>query len=436
MRPETGRASATPGTHLVQAPHTAVAVVLKGYPRLSETFIAQEILALERRGLSMQLFSLRHPTDPATHPIHRRDHRPGELSAGVPEGRAGRGYGRPGAARVAWPATRRPRRAFLKDLRRDPTANRCRRFGQACVLATELPAAVTRDLCPFPAHAGSVARYAAKMRGLPWSASAHAKDIWTTPDWELREKLADLDWLVTCTAHGCTHLRSLAEAPEKVTLVYHGLDFARFPLAPKVEVSDRNGRSPREPVRLLSVGRAVEKKGYDVLLEALGRLPRDLAWHLTHIGGGLEAQSLRDAAAKMGLSGHVTWMGAQPHDVVLQAYRDADLFVLASKVGRDGDRDGLPNVLMEAQSQELCCLATRVSAIPELIEEDATGSLVAPEDPAELAAALERLILDPALRTRLGEAGSLRVRRDFSLDAGIEALARRLGGVETPLAAQ
>ena len=168
----------------------AVAFVLKGYPRLSETFIAQEIHALERAGLDIRIVSLRHPTDKMVHPIH------GEIGAPVtylPEYlyRAPRrvmsalvaAYRRPGW-RLAW-------RQLLRDLRRDPTPNRVRRFGQAAVLAHELGDDVARLHAHFLHTPASVVRYAAMLRGLPWSVSAHAVDIWTTPAWEKREKLAE-----------------------------------------------------------------------------------------------------------------------------------------------------------------------------------------------------------------------------------------------------
>jgi glycosyltransferase involved in cell wall biosynthesis len=109
---------------------------------------------------------------------------------------------------------------------------------------------------------------------------------------------------------------------------------------------------------------------------------------------------------------------------VLEAYRAADLFVLPCRVSADGDRDGLPNVLLEAQSQKLACVSTRVSGIPELIDDGVTGLLVAPRAPAALAEALSRLIADPALRLRLGEAGYARTTGAFSLDAGADLLAR------------
>ena len=416
----TDEASATGGA--------TVAVVLKGYPRLSETFIAQELRALEQRGLAMQLCSLRHPTDPAVHPVHREIAAPvnylpeylhqevGRVVAGWRRARRLPGYG---AARRRW----------LADLRRDPTPNRVRRFGQACVLAAALGPEIRQIHAHFLHTPSSVARYAAIMRGLPWSCSAHAKDIWTTPDWEKREKLADMAWLVTCTGSGRDHLRALADRPDKVVLVYHGLDFARFP-APDAGADDnleRNGEDPDEPVVLLSVGRAVAKKGYGVLLDALARLPDELAWRLVHIGGGTDGDALKQRAADLGLGARIDWLGPQPQDVVLENYRAADLFVLASRIAADGDRDGLPNVLMEAQSQALACLSTDISAIPELIDDGETGVLVPPDDPAALAAALAALIRDPATRRRLGQAGMARVRRDFDLHAGIDDLAARFG---------
>jgi glycosyltransferase involved in cell wall biosynthesis len=402
-----------------------VLFVLKGYPRLSETFIAQEIRALEARGLDIRIASLRRPTDRAVHPVHR------EIRASVaylPEYL----YREPLRVLAGWAAARRlpgyraALAAWWRDLRRDPTPNRVRRFGQALVLAAELPADIRRLHAHFLHTPASVTRYAALLRGLPWSVSAHAKDIWTIPAWEKREKLAECAWATTCTAAGRDHLAALAPAPGKVLLAYHGLDFARYPAARR-PAERADGSDPARPVVILSVGRAVAKKGYDDLLAALARLPSDLHWRFVHIGGGALLAALRRQAASLGIAPRIEWRGAQPQEAVLAAYREADLFVLASRVAEDGDRDGLPNVLMEAQSQGLACLATAVSAIPELIEAGATGLLVPPRDPARLAEALGRLIRDPALRERLGQAGERRVKWQFRHEAGIDRLAARFG---------
>ena len=402
-----------------------VAFVLKGYPRLSETFIAQEILALERLGLEILIVSLRHPTDRATHPIHR------QISAALlylPE------YLHRELARVwrGWLHSRRlpgysaARAAWLSDLRRDPTPNRIRRFGQALVLAAELPHDIGHIHAHFLHTPASVARYTALLTGLGWTASAHARDIWTLPEWEKRTKLAEAEWIVTCTESARSHLAGLMSRPDAVCLCYHGLDLERF-AAPPRGANWRNGNDPHQPVLILSVGRAVAKKGYDDLLEALALLPADLEWRFVHIGGGALAAALRLQAERLGLSRRIEWRGAMPQPEVLAAYREADLFVLASKVAKDGDRDGLPNVLIEAQSQRLACVSTDVSAIPELIEQDVTGLLVPPGKPIALAETLERLIRDPEERARLGAAGEHRVRRLFSMEAGIDLLARRFG---------
>jgi glycosyltransferase involved in cell wall biosynthesis len=402
-----------------------VAFVLKGYPRLSETFIAQEILALERLGLEILIVSLRHPTDRAIHPIHR------QISAALlylPE------YLHRELARV-WRGWLRSRRkpgysaalaAWLSDLRRDPTPNRIRRFGQALVLAAELPHDIGRIHAHFLHTPASVARYTALLTGRGWTVSAHARDIWTLPEWEKRTKLAEAEWIVTCTEIARSHLAGLTLRPDAVRLCYHGLDLKRFE-APPYHASSRNGGDPHQPVIILSVGRSVPKKGYDDLLEALALLPAELEWRFVHIGGGALAAALRLQAQRLGLSHRIEWRGAMAQPEVLAAYREADLFVLASKVGKDGDRDGLPNVLIEAQSQRLACVSTGVSAIPELIEQDVTGLLVPPGNPIALAETLGRLICDPEERARLGAAGERHVRRLFSMEAGIDLLATRFG---------
>ena len=402
-----------------------VAFVLKGYPRLSETFIAQEILGLERRGLDILIVSLRHPTDPTVHPVHRQIRAPvmylPEYLKDAPR-RVLRGWRQ--ARRLA--GYRAARRAWLTDLMRDPSPNRIRRFGQAVVLAAELPADIGQLHAHFLHTPASVARYAAILRGLDWSVSAHAKDVWTIPNWEKREKLASAGWAVTCTEAGRGHLAELAENPGKVLRAYHGLDLGRFQ-PPPARIGRADGRDPARPATILSVGRAVAKKGYEDLLAALALLPKELAWRLVHIGGGALAGKLKREAARRGLTGQIEWRGAQPQPEVLKAYREADLFVLAAKVAKDGDRDGMPNVLIEAQSQRLACLATDLPGIAELIEDGRTGILVPPGDARALAAALERMIRDPALRQQFGEAGEMRIRRDFDMNAGIELLAERFG---------
>lgn len=400
----------------------AVAFVLKGYPRLSEAFIAQEIRALEKRGVTILIFSLRQPTDKHVHAVHREVKAPIRY---LPEYL----YREPMRTWHAWRLARRRRtsyrnalRVWLRDLFRDPTPNRVRRFGQAIVLAQELPPEVDHLHAHFLHTPASVARYASLLTGLPWSCSAHARDIWTIPDWEKREKLADCCWAVTCTSVNLEHLRRLAPASSRVELLYHGLDATRFP-PPVGKRPKRDGRSMMDPVIILSVGRIVEKKGYQDLLEAFAQLPTELNWRFVHIGGGPLLARLEARARILGISDKLLWLGPQPHNEVLRQYGQADLFVLACRIAKDGDRDGLPNVLMEAQSQGLACISTRVSAIPELIEDGLNGVLVPPRNSQAFCTALEHLIVDPVRRKRLGDAGKARVRERFSFGAGVDRLA-------------
>jgi glycosyltransferase involved in cell wall biosynthesis len=398
----------------------SIAVVLKCYPRLSETFIAQEIHALESAGFDLTLVSLRHPTDKKTHPINA------EIRAPViylPEYL----YQEPLRVFNAWrrarrmPGYRKARNQWLADFRRDLTANRGRRFGQALVLAAEFPERAGWIYSHFIHTPSSVARYAAQMRGLSWCASAHAKDIWTSPDWELSEKLGSAEWTVTCTAGGAAHLRTLAGQPEKVNLVYHGLDLSRFQRFPD-RVTTRDGSDKADPVRLLTVGRAVAKKGLDTLVEALALLPGELSWHWTHIGGGELHEALKAQVKRLGLDGRVTLLGSREQVEILSAYRSSDLFVLPCRIAPNGDRDGLPNVLVEALSQGLACISTPVSGITELLTDEVNGLLVPPDHPEALAAAIARAIGDPALRERLGKAGAERVHAEFDHKATIGRL--------------
>jgi glycosyltransferase involved in cell wall biosynthesis len=135
-------------------------------------------------------------------------------------------------------------------------------------------------------------------------------------------------------------------------------------------------------------------------------------------------KTLRRRAARLGLQDRIVWRGAQSQERVLAAYREADIFLLANRVARNGDRDGLPNVLMEALSQELACVASSTAAVPELIADGSTGLLVPPEEPARLADAIVRLAGDPSLRRALGRAGAEAVRTKFAFAAGIAELRR------------
>lgn len=407
-----------------------IAFVLKGYPRLSETFIAQEIHSLLALGLDIAIYSLRHPTDTSRHPIHD------EINASVtylPEYLHHeplrvfksllivlmRPAGLSAALSIWW-----------KDIKRDRSRSRLRRLGQGIVLAAELPENTRALHAHFLHTPASVTQYAAHIRGLPWSCSAHAKDIWTSPEWELREKLKDCQWLTTCTAANTDYLSGLSEK-NNVSLNYHGVDLQRFPEAPQ-KTTRHDGSSAEQTVQLLSVGRAVSKKGYFELMKALAAIPDKLHWQFTHIGGGELLSKLKLQTRELGIEERCQWLGAQPQQCVLEYYAKADLFVLNSKIDDNGDRDGLPNVIVEAQSQALAVLSTNISGIPELIKQGENGILVEQQDTPALSAALTKLISEPELRINLGQDGNRKVRALFDKDINIQQLFEQFTGT-TPL---
>ena len=389
--------------------------------------MAQELLGLERRGFDLGIVSLRHPTDKAVHDLHRAvkaevrylpeylEDEPRRVAAG--QRSASRLPGYPAALRV-----------YLEDFRRDPTENRVRRFGQACVLAAELEDDAELLYAHFMHTPASVARYAAVMRQIPFAMSAHAKDIWTTPVWEKAEKLADAAFCVTCTVSGYQQLAGLT-AGGLVELVHHGLHADRFP--PPNGRPPLDGSDPARPVALLTVARAVPKKGLHLLMNALSCLPGDLHWRLEHVGGGPLLSELQDKARELGLGNRVCWRGAQPADAVREAYRRADLFVLPVRVAEDGDRDGLPNVVVEAAATGLPVLSTTAASVDELVVSGRSGILVPPDDVPALATALETLIRQPSRRRIFGQAARKKVLLAFDADRGIDRVAELLDAVET-----
>jgi glycosyltransferase involved in cell wall biosynthesis len=403
-----------------------IAVLLSCYPRMSETFVAQELLGLEQAGLDIEIISLMRPETAQRQPVNDEirapvHYLPYSLVFDLP------------AFVAAWSRQRRQANyaaafaVFRRDLKRDFTTGRMRRFAQALVVADRLASRYSRLHANFIHKPATVADYVGLLTGLQWTCSAHAKDIWTEPEWDLRDKLKRLEWVVACTRHGFERLRALAADPGRVHLSYHGLDLKRFASFGGSR-RPRTGAGASDCLAILTIGRMVPKKGFDTLLQAMALLPPDLCWRLTHIGSGSEAEMLKALAGALGIADRIDWLGTLDQRQVLNHYRAADLFVLPCRVAADGDRDGLPNVLVEAASQRLAIASTAVSGIPELIRDGVEGLLVPPDDPARLSAALLRLARDPDLRDGLGGNAERRVRSEFDHDRSIAFLSALFEG--------
>ncbi len=250
----------------------------------------------------------------------------------------------------------------------------------------------------FIDRAATVALVASRLLGIPYSVTAHASDIYVSPVL-LKEKLANAKFASTCTAYNRSYLSQFGKDlfNHKLLCIYHGLELERY----VNEQRTRRGRSV-----ILSVGQLQERKGLGYLVEACGILrDRGIQFECRIIGEGPLRPILQEQIHQLGLEDSVLLVGALPHEEVIAQYQEATVFALPAILGKDGDRDGIPNVILEALSMGLPVVSTAHSGIPEVIEEGVDGLLVPPEDAQALSSALERLISDPEMRNAFGKAG-------------------------------
>jgi glycosyltransferase involved in cell wall biosynthesis len=421
--PDAGRASGT------------VAYVLKGFPRISETFIASEIYRLERLGVPLALHVLKPPDEPEHHRVVdliRTVPQYLPATADLADGsllRWLRGNARPFAAPLVRVARRRPAGLARSALRATAQAVRARRrplawprsiyvkeWLYAVALADRLAGTDVRHLHAHFAHGSTtVAWLAAAITGLPFSFTGHAKDIYTedlNPAGLLARKAAAARFVVTCTEANARHLRALGTRTP-VHVVQHGLstDFTDL-------VDEALDRVPPPRLTVMGVGRLVPKKGFDTFVEACAVLRRDGVPFTATIAGesGPHGDVVRALVERHGLGDAVHLAGPQSPVALFGLYRHATLMTLACRVTDDGDRDGIPNVLVEAMACGTPVVSTAVSGIPELVEDGVTGLLVPPDDPEALAAAWRRVADDAALAARLSVAGRERVLDRFDGD--------------------
>jgi glycosyltransferase involved in cell wall biosynthesis len=290
-------------------------------------------------------------------------------------------------------------------------------FGLAVHIARLLRARYPTDHihAHFMDRAALVAVIAGRLLGKPFSVTAHASDIYLDPVL-LPEKMAEAKFIATCTRYNESHLRSLCKDASRadVRCIYHGLDIRTY---------IPNERAPRHRPLLLSVGQLKDRKGMHHLVEACGHL-RDwgVEFDCEIIGDGDRRDRLNEMIERHGLGGHVSLLGAMPHEVVLEKYRVATVFVLPCVTSVDGDRDGIPNVILEAMAMELPVVSTVHSGIPEAVQDGRTGILVSPGDSLGLADALARLIKDKELSREMGRAGRKRVSEMFDPNRNVKEL--------------
>lgn len=378
-----------------------IAYVVKRYPRYSETFIVNEILAHEAAGLELEIFSLLPPID--THfqnaisqvraPVHY-----------LP-------YDGPKASDL-WNALQHAQGiiADFNDAVLAAQGKLVRDVHQALVLARIIRARGIGHLhAHFASAATTVARLAARFAGISYSFTAHAKDIFheSVQADDLRKKLEEARVAITVSDFNAQFLRSeYGSAARRVVRVYNGLDLASFPFLSPQE---------REP-RIVAVGRLVEKKGFGILVEACSLLAQSgISFHCQIIGGGELEGQLRHQIAVLGLEKQIELLGPRPQREIVANIQRAAVFAAPCVVGDDGNRDGLPTVLLEAMALGTPCVSTDVTGIPEALRDNVTGLMTPQHDATALASAIEKLFFDSALRVRLAESARAVIEEKFDI---------------------
>jgi glycosyltransferase involved in cell wall biosynthesis len=414
----------------------AVGYLTKRFPRLSETFILDEILGLEAAGVPLRLFAIADPGESVVQPDVARVVSPvGYLHTGTGRAAAARDYARFLRAHLTL-FRRRPSRwcavaGHVLMARRHVST--IKHFLQAGTLAVELERMGAGHVHAAFAHGpASIAHFVHLLTDMPFSFAAHAKDLFLSSPDILARKVAASSFVLVCSSSAATELTNVVEShrdpavrsrTDKIVLAPHGVDTDRF--VPGLTATDR--ASAPAPLRILTVGRLVAKKGFPVLLEALADLRQaGVDFECRVVGGGALGAELSERAGALGVATQVSFLGALVQDEILAHYQWADVYVQASVITPDGDRDGIPNSVMEAMASGIAVVASAVAGIPEVIHDATTGLLVAPGDAAALAAALRTLALDPPSRGSLGFNARRYAVEQLSRRACIEPVAARL----------
>lgn len=394
-----------------------VAYILKMFPRFSETFILSEILELERTGADVQIFSLKQPNDPRRHADFDRIQAPITYLPAITPGEAGPFLRAHGAV-----ARRHPRgylsaaRSALRRSLKSRSRASLKRFVQAGYVGAALQReGLTHVHAHFASSATSVARDLHEMMGMSYSFTAHAKDIFIeTVSWgSLVRKLRLARFVVTVSDFNVDHLQAL-EPRVNVHRIYNGLDLDQFqPTLPR----------PQDPPLILAVGRLVEKKGFDDLIRACALLrDRGTPFRCEIIGTGNQEAALREMIASLDLEALVSLPGPMPREELIDRYPQASVFAAPCVVGTDGNRDGLPTVLIEAMAIGVPVISTPVTGIPELVHDGETGVLVPERDPSALADAIERTLACPEQARVMAACGRELVDTRFDLRRNVARL--------------
>src|SRR5437867_7909889 len=384
------------------ARHVKVGYVVKRYPRYSETFIVNEILAHEASGIDVEIFSLFAGSDTHFKDVDSRV-RATVNNISVDGLRASDVWDVMRSVAPTLPASWAALGATGVETARE--------IYQALMLAKAVRSkGVTHLHAHFGTSSTTVARLASRFAGVPYTFTAHAKDIFhdSVRPADLRRKIADAAAVITVSDYNVAFLRKkYGPAAARVQRVYNGMELKQLQFRPP-------SPDERRPPVILGIGRLVEKKGFATLIEACAILAkRGRKFSCQIIGTGELESELLNQVARLALEDHVQLIGPRPQREVFKLLHDAGIFAAPCLIGEDGNRDGLPTVLLEAMALGTPCISTDVTGIPEIIRDGQTGLLVPQRDPESLADACERLLDDAALSYRLAIAAREVIEQHF-----------------------
>jgi colanic acid/amylovoran biosynthesis glycosyltransferase len=385
-----------------------VVYLLHRFPYRTETFIVREMHWLRQMGVELNIFSLMSPGSPSASDqgqdlLEVAHHAPWMSGA------------------IALANLRRLLRSPVSYLRallrligrtwREPTVMglMVALFPKVVLFAAEIERLGAQHVhAHFVWIEGLAAGVVRDLTGIPFTIQPHAFGLFGRNQVNVRLELEDATSIITISEYNKRHIAGLSpRLADRVDIVHCGVDLDRFPPAESVRADG--------PVRIVTVGRAIEKKGHEHLVDACALLAArgiDFQCDLV-VGIGPDSEPLATRIESHGIGDRVRILDMMGEDGIVAALHGADIFALACVVASSGDRDGIPVAIMEAMACELPVVSTTVSGIPELVRDGVSGLLAPPADPSGLADALERLIASPQDRIAMGQAGRTIVAEGF-----------------------
>jgi glycosyltransferase involved in cell wall biosynthesis len=381
-----------------------LAYLFERFPAFTKTFCAREVAELYRQNYRVPVFSIRRPND--------------ERPVNIPLDEVAIHYLPDSNSPFFKIPTRWAARRFTHHWRKEIDSRDKHRFFEAIYLGNRLKKAGIKHLhVHFAGMATRTAWWIKKLFGINYSFTGHANDIFVEkPDQRvpLESLMAEARFVVTVSDYAVDYLKfRFPVAAHKIYRVYSGINLAQFTPA----------QPGAQPVRIISVGRLIPKKGYAELIEACDLLNKQgLHFHCTIIGGGPEHLPLRQLIEARSLDQMIELVGPKSQTEIVKSLAQSQIFVFPARRDEAGDQDNLPTVLIEAMASGLPIITSSLAGIPEIITDQINGILVPQRAPEALASAIRSLLLDPKKREKLGASGLSTAREKFSLAATAQEL--------------